>query len=472
MSRVYLLGIGGSAMGALACALSDAGHVVSGSDSGVYSPMKEFLEEKAIVFHDSFHENNVSDFNPDYIVVGNAISRGNIELERALNDRYVLRSMSEVLRDEFIARNTSVVVAGTHGKTTTSSLAAWMLHQGGLPTGFFIGAVTGNFGSGARSVPPSHQQGYFVSEGDEYDSAYFDKRSKFLSYRPDIAVINNVEFDHADIFNSLDDIISSFRLFSRLVPLNGVIIANGDDANVLKACADTPAPIETFGFAPSNRWRAVDIDYASDATHFTVLVKGIILARFSIRLLGEHNVRNALAVVAVGIHAGLSADAIQNGFDTFIAPKRRLEEISTFHGNVVVDDFGHHPTAIRLTIGAARQKYPGRRIVAVFEPRSNTTTRNIFQDELITAFDDADVVVIGRLNRPERYTMEERLNRESLATSLAQRSKEVFVVPQDGENMWGGYVRDYLQARSTENSVILLLSNGDVGGLRRLLMKE
>ncbi|MFM8473129.1 MAG: Mur ligase domain-containing protein, partial [Candidatus Kapaibacterium sp.] len=199
MRKVYLLGIGGSAMGALAGALRDAGYDVCGSDSGVYSPMKEFLELKGIPYHDAYHATNIEAAHPDIVVVGNAISRGNPELEEALNRKYAIRSMTEVLRDEFIARHTSVVIAGTHGKTTTSSLAAWVLHHGGLPTGFFIGAVTGNFGTGARCLPQD-STGYFVSEGDEYDSAYFDKRSKFLSYRPDIAVINNIEFDHADIF--------------------------------------------------------------------------------------------------------------------------------------------------------------------------------------------------------------------------------------------------------------------------------
>jgi UDP-N-acetylmuramate: L-alanyl-gamma-D-glutamyl-meso-diaminopimelate ligase len=472
MSKVYLLGIGGSAMGALACALSDAGHEVSGSDSGVYSPMKEFLGEKGIAYHDSYDAENVSNFRPDYVVVGNAISRGNVELERALNERFVIRSMTEVLRDEFIVRHTSVVVSGTHGKTTTSSLAAWILHHGGLPTGFFIGAVTGNFGSGSRCVPNSPSDGFFVSEGDEYDTAYFDKRSKFLSYRPDIAVINNIEFDHADIFRSLDEIIASFRLFARLVPMNGVVIANGDDANVRTACSDTPAPVETFGFGSGNMWRAVDIDYRQDATHFTVLRNGIIVARFSLGLLGEHNVRNALAVIAVAIRAGLPPATIQSGFDTFTAPKRRLEEIASFRGNVVVDDFGHHPTAIRLTIGAVRQKYPGRRIVACFEPRSNTTTRRIFQEELIAAFDDADDVVIGRLNRPERYAVDDRLDRDALAEAIRVRAKNVHVVPQEGSSAWGEDVRDHFIETGLTDAVILLLSNGDLGGLRALLMND
>jgi UDP-N-acetylmuramate: L-alanyl-gamma-D-glutamyl-meso-diaminopimelate ligase len=472
MSKVYLLGIGGSAMGALACALSDAGHDVSGSDSGVYSPMKEFLGEKDIAYHDSYDAENVSNFRPDYVVVGNAISRGNVELERALNERFVIRSMTEVLRDEFIARRTSVVVSGTHGKTTTSSLVAWILHHGGVPTGFFIGAVTGNFGSGSRCVPDSPSDGFFVSEGDEYDTAYFDKRSKFLSYRPDIAVINNIEFDHADIFRSLDEIIASFRLFARLVPMNGVVIANGDDANVRTACSDTPAPVETFGFGSGNTWRAVDIDYRQDATHFTVLRNGIIVARFSLGLLGEHNVRNALAVIAVAIRAGLSPATIQSGFDTFTAPKRRLEEIASFRGNVVVDDFGHHPTAIRLTIGAVRQKYPGRRIVACFEPRSNTTTRRIFQEELVSAFDDADDVVIGRLNRPERYAVDDRLDRGALAEAIRVRAKNVYVVPQEGSSAWGEDVRDHFIETGLTDAVILLLSNGDLGGLRALLMND
>ncbi len=468
---LYFLGIGGSAMGALACACALEGYHVSGSDAGVYSPMREQLLAHGIRYHDSFDASHIQNLDHCTIVVGNAMSRGNVELEAVLNQRLNVQSMPEVLRRLFLKKNTSIVISGTHGKTTTSSLCSWVLAQAGLPTGFFIGAVTGNFQQGCRAVPEHSGEGFFVLEGDEYDTAYFDKRSKFLSYRPDIAVINNIEFDHADIFASLDDIKKSFRLFARLVPQNGLLVAYDDHAAVADVCSTALAEIETFGFDSTAHWRAVDIDYSPEATHFTVLRKGFIYARFELGLLGEHNVLNALAVIAVAVRTGLDRDQIQKGFSTFVAPKRRLEEIGNFHGAIVIDDFGHHPTAIRLTIGAARQKYPGRRIIACFEPRSNTSTRSFFQHEFVRAFEEADSVVLGCVHRPERYAEEQRLNREELARELEQRSISVYLVPQELSDTehWGNNIAEHFNDDDLSECVLLLLSNGDFGGLRSIL---
>lgn len=474
MKRLYFLGIGGTAMGAVAGACVDIGITVSGSDSAVYPPMSDFLRDKGILYYDGYAEEHINAFQPDAVIVGNAMSRGNVELEYALEKRLPLLSLPELVKSEFIRRYTSVVIAGTHGKTTTSSLAAWVLYAAGKPTGFLIGAITGNFGLGCRALPQSNEEGYFVSEGDEYDSAFFDKRSKFLSYRPDIAVINNIEFDHADIFSSLEDIKKSFRLFARLVPRNGVIIANADDGNVSDVLKSAVSPVESFGFSSSSFWRAVDIHYDEKETHFTVLRKGFIFGRFSTRLAGEHNVRNTLAIIAVAHHAGISAELIQQALQSFVLPKRRLEEIATWKGATVVDDFAHHPTAIHLTLRAAAQRYPQRRIIACFEPRSNTTTRSFFQNDFANCFDDADVVVLGRVNRPERYPPNERLDTQRLAEDLTARGKQVFLTPQDepqGDD-WGLVVASFLSDIVQEGDVLMLLSNGDFGGLRNLLQSK
>ncbi len=468
-------------MGQLACACARMGMTVMGSDSGVYSPMREQLSETNIQYYDSFDESNITSLPADTkVVVGNALSRGNVELEIALERRLTLMSMPDLVRTLLIRKHTSIVISGTHGKTTTSSMCAWVLDQCDCPTGFFIGGVTRNFGTGCRPVPTTDESslpdsgGYFVTEGDEYDTAYFDKRSKFLSYRPDIAVINNIEFDHADIFSSLEQIIESFRLFARLVPRNGLILARYADKNVDRALRDACTPIESFGFEPGAYWRAVDVDYTEETTYFTVLRKGLIFGRFRITLAGEHSVLNALVVIATALRCGCSPEKIQEALLGFHAPKRRLELIGSFNGAPVVDDFGHHPTAIQLTIGAARQRYPHKRVVACFEPRSNTTTRRFFQDDFVRAFADADSVILGCVHRPDRYPPEQRLDRDVLAEQLREQHKSVFVVPQELSESanWATCIRDHLSHEDVSESVILLLSNGDFGSLRSLLVTD
>ncbi|MBL7999104.1 MAG: UDP-N-acetylmuramate--alanine ligase [Candidatus Kapabacteria bacterium] len=473
MRKLYFLGIGGTAMGAVAGACADAGFEVFGSDSAVYPPMSDFLASKRIIYFDGYSEANLVATQPDAVIVGNAMSRGNVELEAALDARMTLVSMPELVRSVFIQKHTSVVIAGTHGKTTTSSIAAWLLANAGLPTGFLIGAITGNFGIGCRAVPDS-SNGFFVSEGDEYDTAFFDKRSKFLSYRPDIAVINNIEFDHADIFQSLDDIKKSFRLFSRLVPHNGLIVANGDDENVRSILQNPFTNVEYFGIDSDADWKATSIHYGSSETSVEILYKQQPYMTLRTQLSGKHNVLNALACVAVAHRAGLSSQQIQDGFDTFILPKRRLEEIAVWHSATVVDDFAHHPTAIAVTIGAAKQRYPGKRIIVCFEPRSNTTTRNIFQHELENCFDAADEVVFGLVNRPERYPANERLDTDILKAAIEQKGIPCFVVGQEhaGNPQWGGVVAKHLSALLTPNDVLLLCSNGDFGGLRSIIRNE
>jgi len=471
MSSIYFIGIGGTAMASVAVALSHMGHAITGSDTQLYPPMSTYLESHNIRYFNGFSDKNLEGTAPDLVVVGNAISRGNPDLEYALDNRMELISMPDLVRRELIGHHTSIVVAGTHGKTTTTSITAWLLEAGGLKPGFLIGGIPENFGEGCRPSALT-EPGFFVTEGDEYDSAFFDKRSKFLLYRPDIAIINNVEFDHADIFSSLDDIKRSFRLLVNLVPGNGLLLVNGDDQNSLDVSSKALCRIERFGLDCDADWTATDITSDSSATSFTIVHGGKPEGRVSVPLFGNYNVMNVLAATAAAMHSGVSFESIVRGLGSFKRPKRRMELVGEFPGGItVMEDFAHHPTAIRLTLGAIAGLYPGRRIIACFEPRSNTTSRNIFQRELSECFDDASVVVFGKVNRPERYAPEERLDTALLSSRLAARGKTVFTGGGAGREYPGDIV-DFVNASIQPGDVVVLLSNGSFSNLKELLSES
>jgi UDP-N-acetylmuramate: L-alanyl-gamma-D-glutamyl-meso-diaminopimelate ligase len=470
MSSIYFIGIGGTAMASVAVALSHMGHAVTGSDTQLYPPMSTYLEEHNIRYFNGFAPQNLEGASPDFVVAGNAVSRGNPELEYALKERMELVSMPDLVRRELIGRNTSIVVSGTHGKTTTTSIVAWLLEAGGLEPGFLVGGIPENFGMGCRPSGMS-EAGFFVTEGDEYDSAFFDKRSKFLLYRPDIAIVNNVEFDHADIFASLDEIKRSFRLMVNLVPQNGLVLVNGDDPNALEVCSRAFCPVERFSLAHDADWSAAEITAGSEGTTFTLLRNGSALGRVFIPLFGNHNIMNSLAAAAAAIHAGVNFDAIVRGLASFRRPKRRMEVLGEFHGGItLMEDFAHHPTAIRVTLEAVAGMYPGRRIIACFEPRSNTTSRNIFQQELRECFDAAEVVVFGKVNRPERYGPEERLDTAALASHLAAKGKKAFAAPDAGDYPVG--IVRFVESEVRPGDVVVLLSNGSFAGLKGLLAES
>lgn len=475
MKHLHFIGIGGTAMGAVAVACLQHGYTVTGSDAAVYPPMSDFLRQSGIQFFEGYNEQTLRNLQPDSIIVGNAISRGNPELEYALNAHIPLLSMPELIKTVLIDKNTSIVISGTHGKTTTSSLITWLLESANKQPGFLIGAIPGNFTQGCRPVTEDFhntRSGYFVSEGDEYDTAFFDKRSKFLHYRPDILVINNCEFDHADIFDSLAAVQNSFRLCTRLVPSNGLILVNGDDDNAMNTITTALAPIQTFGLSQHNTLRANDINYKIDGTTFTVTLNGTIIGNFTTTLAGEFNVRNALAAIGVAHHIGLNQEEIQKGLLTFALPKRRMEIIGTWKGSPVIDDFAHHPTAIAETLKAVAQRFPHKRIIALFEPRSNSTTTNVFQEQLAHCFDHAHTIIFGAINRPERYAPERLLNLTLLAEQLHQKGKKVFTLTpeQAADPQWGAYCKHILEANLQDNDIIVLLSNGNIGGLRAMII--
>src|SRR5688572_2852063 len=401
---VHFVGIGGTAMAAAAAAMQEKGFQVTGSDQNIYPPTSTFLAERKIDVRIGYGEQNLTP-RPDLVVIGNAISRGNVEAELVLERRLRYCSLAEILKEFFIRGKRSIVVCGTHGKTTTTSLLTWVFEHNGLNPGFLIGGIPNNFSQGARFTDSE----WFIIEGDEYDTAFFDKRSKFIHYLPEVAIINNVEFDHADIFADLAAVQKTFSHFIRIVPRNGLLLGNGDDPFLAPLLNVNFCPVKRFGLGENNAVRATNLRLGPSASEFEIPS-----AKFHINLVGELNVRNALAVVAAAKHCGLSNKQIQAAFDTFKGIRRRMEVRGISGGVTVIDDFGHHPTAIRETLRALRVKYAREKLWAIFEPRSNTTRRNVFQSELAASFADADGVIVSQVARLELLKPEERLNPEKL----------------------------------------------------------
>src|SRR5260370_11874387 len=371
--------------------------------------MSSFLAERRITVMPGYAEQNLA-HKPDLIVIGNAVSRGNPEAEYVLDHKLRYCSLPELLKEFFIRGKRSLVVAGTHGKTTTASLLTWVFEHNGLKPNYLIGGIPNNLGQGACFI----EREWFIVEGDEYDTAFFDKRSKFVHYLPEVAIINNLEFDHADIFANLDAVKTSFSHFIRLIPRNGLLLGNGDDHNLAPLLNVTHCPVKRFGLDEGNAVQAFNLRYGPTATEFELPS-----FKFHTNFVGELNVRNALAVVACAKHCGLKNHQIQSAFDTFQGSNRRMEVRGIAGGVTVVDDFGHHPPAIRETFRALRLQYPTQKLWSGFEPRSNTTRRNVFQAELADSFADADEVVVSQIARLELLAPEERLNPKQLMQDLS-----------------------------------------------------
>lgn len=461
--QIYFIGICGTAMGNGALLLRELGYDVSGSDENVYPPMSDLLTASGITIYTGYDSFHLETAKPDLIVIGNAISRGNAEVEYVLNAKLRYTSLAELLKDYVIQGKDSIVVSGTHGKTTTSALAAWTFETAGLEPNFIVGGVLENFRAGYQARPKSR---YVILEGDEYDTAFFDKGSKFLHYLPTSLIINNIEFDHADIFSSLDDIKLSFRRLVNLVPQNGVIIANGDDMTVRDVIAKSLAPVETFGLSSDCIWHAANISYKSNTSAFDLFHSGKFETKLEVNLLGEFNIRNALGVAIAARHYGISYDLIQKAFISFTNVKRRLEFKGEFSGVKVYDDFAHHPTAIRETLKAFRTKYPKERIIAIFEPRSNTTRRNIFQKELAECFADADIVLISQIARLHLLAESERLDPEKVMADIRAQGKEAFYL-SDAEA-----ISTKAAEITNAGDVVIVMSNGSFGGIHLLLEKK
>ena len=453
---VHFVGIGGTAMASVAAAMRDKGVQVTGSDQNIYPPMSTFLAERKIEVMTGYAEPNLG-HKPDLVVIGNAISRGNPEAEVVLDKKLRYCSLPELLKEFFIRGKRSLVVSGTHGKTTTTSLLTWVFEHNGLNPSYLIGGIPNIFGQGARFTDSE----WFIIEGDEYDTAFFDKRSKFVHYLPEVAIINNLEFDHADIFENLGAIQTAFKRFINLVPRNGQLLANGDDPNLAPLLNVTHCPVKRFGLGEDNAWRAYNLTLAPTVTEFETPS-----FKFRIGLLGELNVRNALAVVACARHCGLKNNQIQSAFDTFKGIKRRMEVRGVSGGVTIVDDFGHHPTAIRETLRALRIKFKGQRIWAIFEPRTNTTRRNVFQTELVHAFADADAVVISQVARLELLQPQERLDPGRLMQDLKTSGKNAAYLPDVDA------IVDHVSKGVEGGDVVCVFTNGGFGGIHGKLLER
>ena len=455
IQSVHFIGICGTAMASVAAALRERGIRVTGSDQSVYPPMSTFLAEQEIEVCEGYGEENIS-VAPDLVVVGNAISRGNPEAEAVLERKLRYCSLPELLKEAFMRGKRSLVISGTHGKTTTASLLAWVFEHNGLNPSYLIGGIPNNFDKGARFTDSE----WFIIEGDEYDTAFFDKRSKFVHYLPEVAVVNNLEFDHADIFNDLAEIQLSFRHLINLVPRNGLLAVNGDDPNIQTILEVSHSPIRRFGLGELNDLRANDIKFAADGSRFTLGE-----TEFSLPLSGEFNVRNALAVVTVSRHCGLEDAEIQAGFDSFLGIKRRMEMRGEAGGVMVVDDFAHHPTAIRETLKALRTRYPKRNLWAIFEPRSNTTRRAVFQQDLVEAFSDADHVVVAQVPKMEQIPEGDRLSPSQLMADLCSSGCNAEYLLNVGS------IVTHVATNAREGDVVCVLSNGGFEGIHEKLLK-
>jgi UDP-N-acetylmuramate: L-alanyl-gamma-D-glutamyl-meso-diaminopimelate ligase len=463
----HLIGIGGTAMGSLAGLLRAAGHRVTGSDENVYPPMSTQLQAQGIPYAEGYRPENLEP-EPDVVVVGNAISRGNPELEAVLDRRMHYTAAAVVVKDEFLRGRHVLAVAGTHGKTTTTSLLAWVLEAAGMAPSFLIGGVAENFGTSFRLTDSE----FFVIEADEYDTAYFDKGPKMWHYLPETAILNNVEFDHADIYRDEEAYRFAFARFVNLVPRRGTLVAGWDSPLAREMAARSPAPVQSFGWSddgpadgPPPRWTAADVRFGPQGTRFTATHDGHPWGEVEMPLAGAFNVRNALAVIAAATAAGAGRDGILEGLRTFRSVRRRMEVAGEAAGVTVVDDFAHHPTAVRETIRAVRQRYAGRRVVAVFEPRSYTAQLREFQEPYRAALAGADQVVLAGLFRPERYTEQTALDPQALVAALESGGVPAAYVPSPDD------IVARLAPALSEGDVVLVMSNGGFGGIHGKLLR-
>ena len=458
--QIYFVGICGTGMASLAVLLKLRGYLVRGSDNNVFPPMSEFLADNNIKVHNLFSANNLEP-KPDLVVIGNALSRGNPEVEAILEQKLPYISMAELLKEHFIRGKTSLVVTGTHGKTTTSSLLAWVFESAKKNPGFMIGGIAENFGASCRDG----QGSCFITEGDEYDTAFFDKRSKFLHYLPDQLIINNIEFDHADIFESLESIEYSFRMLLRLVPEDGVIVANGDDPTVMRVLQNAYSPVTVFGKQPSFELFLKDIFTEKDGTRFTVIQNNSEKS-FFITLHGEHNVYNALGVLALARHNHIDDDVISEAFATFQSVKRRMELRGEISNIFVYDDFAHHPTAVLKTLKTARSLHSENRLIAAFEPRSNTSVQNMMQTELEEALSLADRVLLSKPHRMNSIPESKRLNTKALTENLTKQG-----IPTSTHDNPEGILKT-LKEECRSGDTVMIMSNGAFGNLHQRLLES
>jgi len=443
-------------MGSVAAALQERGFKVSGSDENVYPPMSIFLEKKGIALKEGYRAENIPR-DAEVVVIGNAMKRGNPEVEAVLNRKLLYLSLPEVLRNYFLRGRHNLVVTGTHGKTTTTALLTWIMEKAGREPGYLIGGLPKNFGQGARL----NDSKYFVIEGDEYDTAFFDKRSKFIHYLPELLIVNNIEFDHADIFNDLDEIKLSFRRLINIVPQNGMVLLNGDDPNCVEIAKNCLAQMIEVGFSKNCAQRIRDVAYSAEGARFKLGGE-----TFEIPLIGEFNVRNAAMAATAARFYDVPKTKIDNAFKSFAGIARRLEVRGEARGVKVIDDFGHHPTAIAYTLQALRHRYRGHRIWAIFEPRSNTTRRAVFQQQLPEALKLADGVFIAQVAKLEQIPEKERLNPEAVVAAIAKAGHPAFYEKN------ADAIVDRIAPMLRPKDIVAVFSNGGFDSIHEKLLKR
>jgi UDP-N-acetylmuramate: L-alanyl-gamma-D-glutamyl-meso-diaminopimelate ligase len=459
--HIHLIGICGTAMASLAGMLKQRGFQVTGSDAAAYPPMSDFLSELDIPVAQPFDAKNL-DPRPDLVVVGNAMSRGNVELEHVLDQRIPFSSLPQLLHDEFLRGKEVLVVAGTHGKTTTTSMLAWIFHSAGLDPSFLIGGIAENFGSSFHLGAGKH----FILEGDEYDTAFFDKGPKFLHYFPDAIILTSVEFDHADIYKDLDAVETAFKRLVNLIPRSGRIVAfdgfagDGSESPSLDRClAKAFCSVERYGAGPRANWKVTNLRLEPARTSWTVLHDGQPWADLGFPLAGEYNVWNATAAAALAASCGVPKEAIGAALKSFKSVKRRLEVKAQVNGITIIDDFAHHPTAIAGTLKALRARYPGARLWAILEPRSNTLRRRVLQSDLARSLAQADEVIVAGVFRSEAVPENERLELPALAAEINQNGRRARLFADSDE------IVETISPEMRSGDVVAILSNGGFGGI-------
>jgi UDP-N-acetylmuramate: L-alanyl-gamma-D-glutamyl-meso-diaminopimelate ligase len=463
--HIHLIGICGTAMASLAGMLKHRGFRVTGSDAAAYPPMSDFLRGLDIPVAQPFDARNLEP-RPDLVVVGNAMSRGNVELEHVLDQRIPFCSLPQLLHDEFLQDKEVLVVAGTHGKTTTTSMLSWIFHSAGLDPSFLIGGIAENFGSSFHLGSGKH----FILEGDEYDTAFFDKGPKFLHYFPDAIILTSVEFDHADIYKDLDAVETAFKRLVNLIPRRGKIVAFdgavGDateSASLERCLAKAFCPVERYGAGQRANWRVTNLRLDPGRTTWTVLHNDQPWADFEFALAGEYNVWNATAAAALASSCGISTEAIADALKTFKSVKRRLEVKAQVNGITIIDDFAHHPTAIAGTLKALRARYPGSRLWAVLEPRSNTLRRRVLQSDLARSLAQADEVIVANVFRSEAVPENERLELPALAAEIKQNGKPARLLAD------ADAIVQTIAPELRSGDIVAILSNGGFGGIYETL---
>jgi len=460
LSHIHLMGICGTGMASLAGMLKAQGYAVTGSDANVYPPMSLLLESLKIPVFNGYDPGNLVP-EPDLVIVGNVIAKVNPEAVELSRRRLPYLSFPQAIRQFAIGDKESIVISGTHGKTTTSSLIAWILETAGMDPGFMIGGIPRNFETNFKLGKGR----YFVIEGDEYDSAFFDKGPKFLHYNPLYTILTSIEFDHADIYRDLDHVIGSFRKLMDLMPMDGYLIANGDDETICREINRSRCRVETYGFGQDNHWRIGDMADSGKFTVVKVVKGGNVQAPFETPLFGRHNISNCLSAVALAYALGVPSEALSRAMRTFKGVKRRQEILGEKKGIMVMDDFAHHPTAVKETIQAVKQKYSDRRLVVVFEPRSNSSRRNIFQSQYAESFDDGDVMMIREPAMMDKIPMVERFSTEQLVSDLGKRGLEAHCFA-DTDLLLAN-----LLSRIKAGDMVLIMSNGGFDNLHQRFLK-